>query len=243
MVSRRSAFLRTTSWLACLSLVGGLAASPWFRGHDLQGGTEFVPGPGPLACRFSVLSEKEQREASSGAWMDLVLPGFWTRRNLRNPLIGDLIRIEVRNTSDADVAIYECGSGASRPFRVDVQILDAKGRPARWPNRVPGEVKLLGPLPGITQVVTIAPGRSVLQRDQIWRSLTAANLPPPGDYDVRVVCSYDPAPDDRERRVESAPLRVKVTGAHIQEWWALKRAVENEPGREHRAPMPDDVVL
>lgn len=184
--------------------------------------------PGPLVGRAVLVAPMEQWRILLRRGSPLSRrPWLLTPRILRNPLVSDALKIEVENTSGQDVSIYSA-RGEAVHFWVDITVEDSAGKPVPFPHSGQSGIKRLSPLTPITprSTTTLKPDQVVVQKDGIWRHLNIHNVPQPGQYTIRVACSYYRSPDGQDCRVEAAPLRITLTAEDIREWRALQDALE-----------------
>lgn len=188
---------------------------------------DHVPNRGPsrFACRASLAGEADQRANLKRHPWFLRRPEMLTPEFLRNPLLADALKIEVENTSGGDSDLYILGQSAF-PFRINIRVEDIAGRTVTFPHAGQSGIKSLGPLigmndPALSRVTKLRRDQVVTQTYGTWNYLNDQDMPAPGRYRVRVVCSYFRAPDGQEFEVESAPLFVSVTARDVREWRTL----------------------
>lgn len=190
-------------------------------------------GRGPnhdgVLVKVSPWAKADQRAALAETWMFQrwrmlapILLGPWT---LANPLWSDVLQVEIVNSSDKDLNVIEHSARIENAFWVRVRLENAAGKPVVFPHAGQSGIKRLGPamtlggrLSPLNRAATLKPGQRVVCGVRIWSGLNIDDVPPPGKYMARVVCSYDRASDGRNVQIESAPVVVNLTKADVRGW-------------------------
>ena len=202
-------------------------------------------GRSPLVCRFRLLEGAELRSRLETHPWFRKRPELLTAEALANPLVADLVKVDVENVSGGDLELCSW-DGAAPLLQFDVRVEAPSGRPPAFPNAGPSGLKQLGPVLGVGDAVvgpkvSLGPGRVTVHDDRVWKYLNGldALALAPGRYRVTAVCSYFLPPDGREVEVMSNPLTLTVTAEDVRNWRALLNASERLlPGEVEESSRP-----
>jgi len=181
-----------------------------------------------LLCRFRLAGIEEQRRLLEKAYIYDGHPERLTEKSLRNPLIADVIHVEVTCVSGPGGAYFGCGSG--KPFWAMVAIEDSKGNTVQFPEHSMKEsIRRTPPIPeipGYADYERLGPGQVVTLRAGLWNSPKFQNAPAPGIYRARVVCFFYREGEEGEQRLESEPMSFEITEQHIKDYSATLAYLE-----------------
>ncbi|MDG3002285.1 hypothetical protein [Paludisphaera mucosa] len=240
MTPRRRRLLRIAlvSSAALAAAIGLVAQRHSRRGAaDVHILVDQAPPPNEdgLVLELSYPSPSGQAEAlKSGPWETswgfARHPSLLTSRVLANPLHASRLALAVRNGSGDVVTLANASRGPADAFSTEVDVRDAAGARVRAAIS-PYTLKRLGVAVPELGTVRLDAGGRVELREGLWPGLNLGNAPAPGAYTVRVACKYLRASDGAERRVESAPMVVRLTAEDVAAYRALAPALgRDDPG-------------
>lgn len=228
---------------------GSPAAGPDSRAQ--AGRVTMSRGTSPLVCRFRLLEGEELRSRLETHPWFRKRPELLTAEALANPLVADLIRVDVENVSGGDLELCSL-DGAAPLLWFDVRVEAPSGRPPAFPNAGPSGIKQLGPMTRVGDNAVVGPnvplgrGPVAVYHDRVWKYLNGrdALALAPGRYRVTAVCSYFLPPDGRKIEVASDPLTLTITAENVRNWRALLDASERLlPDEVEESSRPETLTV